>query len=266
MNFLYKLGVIGYGNMASAIIEGAIGSKTLDADNIAVFDKDRNKCEIASYLGVYVADNLTELAASSEILLFAVKPQAFNDVCSEIKDKIKGKKIISILAGTTISKYKDALGDVAVVRVMPNTPALVGESVSAITLDEKDEELLNFTKELFSSVGKVLLVPESQINGITAISGSGPAYVYEFMSALFNKAITLGFAPEQAKVLVYQTVKGAATIYEQSEEELPELCAKVCSKGGTTIEAVNVFRKDGLEIIVDKAVQACFNRAEELSK
>ena len=266
MNFLYKLGVIGYGNMASTIIEGAINSKTLDPENIAVFDKNINKCQNASDLGVYVADNLTELATNSEILLFAVKPQAFEEVRKEIDGKIKGKKIISILAGTTISKYKQAYGDVSVVRVMPNTPALVGESVSAITVDTNDTELLSFTNELFLSVGKVLLVSESQINGITAISGSGPAYVYEFMSALFNKAITLGFTPEQAKVLVFQTVKGAAKMFENSEEELSELCAKVCSKGGTTIEAVNVFRKDGLESLVDKAVQACFNRAEELSK
>lgn len=267
MKFKHKLGIIGFGNMASAIVNGVVSSNTIPTIEIAVTDRNDYKIERAREFKVATYKSPKEIVQNCEYILFAIKPQGLDDLAKDISCVMSSdNKIISILAGSTISKFHTLFPNIKVLRVMPNTPALVSLGMSALSTDDSTEDMINFGKKIFESVGEVILIKENQINNVIAVSGSGPAYVYEFMSAMYNKAISLNFDEETAKKLVFQTVKGSAEMFKQSNESLKDLCDKVCSKGGTTIEAVKYFRNSDFEKTIDCAMQACLDRATELSK
>lgn len=266
MNFKNKLGIIGYGNMASAILEGISLSKYISMSEIVVYDHNEYKCNEAMQLGVNIAKNAIEVIKSCKYVLLAIKPQGFSSLATEIAPYTNNNIVISILAGTTRKTIKQGLTINKVARAMPNTPAFIQMGVTGVDCEGLNNLESKFVKQIFLCIGEIVEIDEGKINNIIAISGSGPAYVYEFIKGMVEKAKKIGFSEEESKKLVVSTILGTTSLYLKSDEKIDSLCKKVCSKGGTTIEAVKVFESEGIVQIIDKAIQACYDRAKELSE
>ena len=264
----FKLGVIGAGFMSSAIISGAIKSGFLSPEQIIVSDINASSLEKLALKGVSTTLNNADVLNCAEYVLFAVKPQHFVGAVKDV-DAFSCEKFISIMAGVKKASVKSALNkDVKVARCMPNTPCLVGYGAVGIDLSDYDQENdKNFIKNLFSSFAQVVVVDESKLNAITGISGSSPAYFYLFIKGLVDAGVKQGLSYSDALKLAANTMIGSGKmIFENSDKTLDELITAVCSKGGTTIEAIKVFNDNGLGEITDKAVSACVKRAEDLEK
>ncbi len=263
MKTKFLLGVIGAGNMATAIVKGAL--KTLKASDIIVSDHDEDKLAEMKKNNVSVTTDNLKVASDCKYLLFAVKPQAAKLVFDEIRDKINADTVISIMAGISIDTISKALGgDLGYVRVMPNTPAMIQKGMSALSFTENvtDKE---FVINLFNSLGKTVVLSESDFDAVTSVSGSGPAYVYSFIKAMIDGGMDGGLDFETAKTLTLQTIIGACGMVENSSDDIQTLIDKVCSKGGTTIEAVNSFIADDLNGVIRKGMAKCKARSKELS-
>ncbi len=268
MKKLFKLGVIGCGVMAQAFLKGAVLSDFLRAKKVAVSDCDKEKLSQMEELGINTYKDNKYVAQNSEYLLIAVKPQNFAEVAEEIKN-VHPEKIISIMAGVKKNTIKDAFGmNVGVARCMPNIPCTIGSGMIAVDMTDFNKSLddTEFITKLFDCTGNVLSISEEKMNAVTGISGSGPAYVYMFIDALVDAGVANGLTRIEAKLLAVQTVLGSAEMVQRDETPLSELIMKVCSKGGTTIEAVKVFEEKNLRGIIGEGVNACVNRAEELAK
>jgi len=263
MQKTFKLGIIGAGNMATAILGGILNNNILNPDQIIISDLDIAKLDIFRLQGVSVTQNNFYLVENSEYVLFAVKPQSFDKLALEIKNAFKDQKIITIMAATSINKIQETLGDLDIARIMPNTPALVSEGMSCIAFSKDFSS--DFVKEIFNTLGKVIIIDETYFDAVTSLSGSGPAYVYLFIKSLINGGIDAGLDSSISKTLALQTVKGALKMVETSSLPIDELIDKVCSKGGTTIEAINSYKQDQLEAIVIRGMRKCKERSVELS-
>ncbi len=266
----YKLGVIGGGFMATAILKGVVYSELLRSKKIIVADPSAAAREKLADLGVYTTANNRDVAGNCEYLLFAVKPQNFDAVAESIRG-LPVEKAVSIMAGVKKQKIKDALfgNTIKVARAMPNLPCSVGAGMTAVDIEDfsEDADDCSFILDLFGRIGSVLTLPEEKLNAVTGISGSGPAYVYLFIDGLIKAGVAQGLSEEEAKVLAVQTVAGGAEMVARSEDKtLGELIGAVCSKGGTTVMAVDSFRADDMEGMIGRAVAACVKRAEELSE
>ncbi|KZL87549.1 pyrroline-5-carboxylate reductase [Colletotrichum incanum] len=272
-----KIAFIGGGNMAAAIIGGLV-AKGIDKQNITVSEPwDVNREKMAA-LGVKTTTSNTEAFAGADIAILAVKPQVAKGVCNELGKAVSGHEkvpvVVSIAAGITLEALQKwlALDDGRtphVVRVMPNTPALVGEGASGlfagsdVTEDEK-----KLTESLMASVSKATewVDKEELIDVVTGLSGSGPAYFFAMVEHLISSAVGLGLSPEQAKRLAAQTCLGAGKMLVESPEEPGQLRKNVTSPNGTTHAALQSFEASGFQDIVDKAVKAATSRGEELGK
>lgn len=261
----FKLGIIGAGFMASAIAKGAISSGFLMPEEIIVTDKSEEaRNRIAKY-NVYVAE-AKDVFEKAEYVLFAVKPQNFSEL-KEYNGQNVCKKFISIMAGVKKEKIKEAFPDAKVARCMPNTPCSVGFGAVGIDSSDFNGEDAAFVSGLFSSFAKTAEVKEDLLNTVTGISGSSPAYFYLFLKGIIDAGIKHGLDSETAKNFAANTMIGAGKmVLANSDKTLDELISAVCSKGGTTIEAVKVYEEENLASITEKAVDACINRAEELEK
>ena len=259
-----RLGVIGGGFMARAIITGALSKNVLSPEEILVCDPSEESRAFFSEKGIAAdPDNLQAL--SCEYLLFAVKPQAFPAVARELS----GRDIptaISIMAGRTKEGIRALTGARKVARVMPNLPCSIGIGMSAVDAEGLDSAERNFVLGLFLSVGEVIEVGEELLDAVTAVSGSGPAYIYLFLRALIHAGEEQGLRREQAEQLAFQTMAGGLSMARTSGRSLDDLIAAVSSKGGTTVAALRSFEKDGFEAAVARAVDAAANRARELSE
>lgn len=262
----YKLGVLGTGFMAKAILQGILQNQLISAQEIVVFDVNTQQTESLQKQGVTVAKNALEVANSAEYLLFSIKPQNFSAVAAEIQN-CTCNKFISIMAGVPIAKIQAAFcGIKKVARAMPNLPVAVSAGMTAMDVSAFEVEEKDFIVKIFASIGKVILVQEDKINAVTGISGSGPAYVFLFIKALMEAGVQQGLTEQESKTLAIQTVLGGALMVEKDfDTDLQTLIGAVCSKGGTTIEAIESFKKDNFEEEVHRAVAACVRRAKELS-
>ena len=262
----FKLGIIGAGVMGQAILKSIAEKKLLAPSNISVFDLSKEKTETLKENGFSVCSSAKELVAESEYILIAVKPQHFDSLAEEIKLSEKNT-VISIMAGIKTSTLSAKLGKtIGIARVMPNTPCQIGKGVCAVVYKNLNEEKQSFVKQLLSCCGEVVDVEEQYFDAVTSVSGSGPAYVYMFIDGMIKGGIDGGLSYEQSKKLAVNTVIGAALL-SLSSDDLPEiLTEKVCSKGGTTIEAVKVYREKGLETLIREGISACRKRSEEMSK
>jgi len=267
MERIYKLGVIGAGFMSSAIIGGIISSGFLPAESIIVSDVNDIALENMSKKGVNVTKDNLALCNSSEFVLFAVKPQSFSALSNEICG-CSCEKFISIMAGLKKEKIKNGTGNsnVKVARCMPNTPCSIGKGAVAVDLSDFNEENdKKFITGLLSSFAKVVSVTEDKLNAVTGISGSSPAYFYLFIKGLVDAGGKYGLSFEDAKSLATATMIGAGEMINANpDKSLDDLINAVCSKGGTTIEAVKTFNNKGLSEIIDSAVDACVKRSAEL--
>lgn len=266
MNFNYKLGVIGYGNMASAICKGIISSGVCDISDIFIFDINMQKITEAKSQGFSCSDGVKDIALQCKYILLSIKPQNAGSVFAELSPQINDNIIISIMAGYLKQNISKGLNTNKICRCMPNTPALVSKGITAIDSSSLSVEEKNFVFDIFNSVGGAIEVEEKYMNAVTAVSGSGPAYVYLFIKHYINAAKSLGLNQNQSERLVLSTLCGAAEMVKQGGKSIDNLIENVCSKGGTTIEGVNVLNNNGFEQIIKDCVKAAFNRAEELSK
>lgn len=263
-----KLTIIGFGHMGSAIIAGAIRSGILSPDDVTVADKSPENLKKAEALGVAVTSDNVKAVRCTDAVILAVKPNNLYDLADEIRDSLPSSAVlVSICAGKRLDTLSEMFGAQAkTIRVMPNTPALVGEGMSALCRNQNvsDDELSSI-KEIFESFGKTEVVSESLFDTVTAVSGSGPAYVYAFIDALMKYAIESGMTPEQGKAFAAQTVLGAAKMTLSSEESPQKLKENVCSPGGTTIEAVKVLDERGFEDIIKSAAKACEEKSKKMA-
>jgi len=270
-----KIGIIGCGNMGSAIGE----QLTSHQYEIWVFDKDATKTD--NLLGVKIAKNNSDLVNNVDTVILAVKPQDFDNLLDEIKDCTKEKLIISIAAGITTNYIEKRFNNVRVVRVMPNMPARIGKGMSCLCKGKfiTDEDL-NFSKKLFEILGETLILNEDMMDAATAISGSGPGYFYDlgenksmseikkfansnFIPDLTASAESIGFSSEQAKLLVNVTAAGSLALLQMGDASPSELKKQITSKGGTTEAALKVLHNGGS---LKEAVRAARDRAKELSR
>ena len=259
-----KIGLIGCGNMATGIIRGILASGQADrADLAASARTEATKKRIREELGITCAGN-EEIAASSDLLILAVKPQVISEVISQIRTCVKDTAVlVSIAPGKSLLWLKEQFRrELKIIRAMPNTPALVQEGMTAVCPNELvSEEELSRVLELFQSFGSALRVPEKLLDAVTAVSGSSPAYVFLFIEAMADGAVALGMPRDMAYHFAAQTVLGSAKMVLETGMHPGQLKDMVCSPGGTTIEAVRVLEKGGLRSSVIEAELACARKA-----
>lgn len=264
-----KIGFIGGGNMAEAFIKGLLNGG-FPAEDILFFEPIEQRRQLLEerYGITSVVDN-TELVTNSDIILLATKPQILDKVLDDIAPVFNDEKLlISILAGTTTTALEAGLGGQArVVRAMPNTPALAGQGAAALcpglNVNEGDRRV---AQRLFETVGIALWVEEGQMDAVTGLSGSGPAFVYTFIEALTAGGVQEGLRLDIAHALAVQTVVGAAHLVKETGEHPALLREKVCSPAGTTISAIRVLEERGLRAMMMEAVGAATERSRELGK
>lgn len=263
-----SIGFIGNGNMGGAIIGGIIAKSIEAPQNIVVSDINSEGLQKTSEkYGVKTSTDNKETAKNSDILFLSVKPNVVYKVIDEIKDYIKPETIIvSIVAGQSIEKLENAFGKaIKLVRVMPNTPALVGEGMSGVTVNSNVSEAeAQRVLSIFNSIGKAEIVPEKLMDAVTAVSGSAPAYVFMFIEAMADAAVMGGMPRSQAYTFAAQAVLGSAKMVMETGKHPGELKDMVCSPSGTTIEAVAVLEKEGMRNAVIKAMKACMDKSSSM--
>ncbi len=265
-----KIGFIGSGNMAKAMIGGIVKSKLVDSNNVIASDLNELVLEnVKNEYGINVTTNSKEVVKFSDIVIVAVKPNVYDIVLEGVKELIDNEKIIvTIAAGKTIESIENVIGnDKKVIRTMPNTPALVNEGMSALCKNKNitDEEL-NIVKEIFNSFGKAEILNEYLIDSVIGVSGSAPAYVFMFIEAMADAAVLAGMPRNQAYTFAGQAVMGSAKMVLETDKHPGELKDMVCSPGGTTIEAVKTLEAEGFRSAVIKAIGDCIEKSKEMSK
>jgi pyrroline-5-carboxylate reductase len=254
------LTVIGGGNMAKAIIAGAIEGGVLDASMVAIADPDAGSRDFFEKLGCVAFTNAQALPPATFTLL-AVKPQMFDAVSKDLQAEV----VYSIMAGVTTDTIANAVGDARVVRVMPNLPCSIGYGAAGIALGtgatDEDAEL---ARKLFSAIGITVDVDESLMDAVTAVSGSGPAYLFMLAEAMIEGGVNAGLTREVATALVQQTVLGASELLVRDDRSAGELREAVTSKGGTTAAALQFLHDKGAPEAISDAVIAARDRGREL--
>ena len=259
-----KIGIIGGGNMGSAILSGIVRKYS-----VFVCEKEQKKAQaLKRKFGIKLL-NLREIVQHAQMIILAVKPQDFDSVLKELRGYVTfNKLVVSIAAGISCQYIEKRLGaKIRVVRTMPNLAAKVGEAMTAICRGHKATNSdLDAASHIFGSIGKTVVVEEKFIDTITAVSGSGPAYVFLFVECLNKAAKSLGLKEHLAKELVLQTLKGSLKLLEETKEDASSLRVKVTSKKGTTQAAIDVFFKNKIDKIFTQALKSAQKRAKELSK
>lgn len=263
-----KIGVIGYGNMTSAIIKGVLRAGLVDAENIIVSNRTPDSLTVAKEeLGLRITEDNKVVARESDIIMIGVKPHIVEEICNEIRDEVQSNQVVvSVAGGVTL----DALGeffikDVKTVRTMPNTPALVGEGITALcgnglVTDNEMEDV----KAIFDACGLSEIVEEKYIDVISAVSGSSPAFGYMFIEALADGAVLMGLKRKSAYKFAAQAILGACKMIVETEEHPGVLKDNVCSPGGSTIEGVKVLEKMGFRSAVIEAIEATTEKSRKL--
>lgn len=263
-----KIGVIGAGNMASALIEGFISAEIVAPADIFLSDTDESKLSVWSERGVSCCKSNPEAVQNADMVIFAVKPAVLEGVLSALGECPKNKIYVSIAAGFPISRIEKIIGsDAKIIRVMPNTPALVrcGMSVLCSNPNVTDGEMAT-ASELFSSVGEVVCLDEKYINAATAIHSSSPAFIYMLIDAMADAGVKYGIGKKEALTLAAKAVEGSAKMVLMSDKCPMELKDNVCSPAGTTIEAVLELERNGFRSDIQSAIKVCTEKADSMMK
>ncbi|GAB6168770.1 pyrroline-5-carboxylate reductase [Clostridium carnis] len=263
-----KIGFIGCGNMGKSMLSGLLKSDDIDKNNILVSTRTKVSAEkLEKELGINVTLKNVEVAKFSDILFLAVKPNMYKSVIEEIKDYIKDNVVIvTIAAGILLDDVEQWFEkDVKIVKTMPNTPALVGEGMSAICpnkLVEEDE--INYICNLYTNFGKYEILEEKYFHGFIALCGSSPAYVFMFIEAMADAAVKLGIPRKQAYIMASQSILGSAKLALETGKHPGDLKDMVCSPGGTTIEAVTELENQGFRNSIIKAMEKCADKSKNM--
>ncbi len=265
-----KIAVIGGGNMGYAFSKSFIDKNLISPEDLVIVEKNEFRCNFLRSNGIpQVANDIDDDLSICDYVILAVKPQSFNDVSTTLKTYIKPEQtVISIMAGVTVSTIQENLGSNKIVRVMPNTPALIGEGISGyyVSGDYSIYEKESIRKLIKSCGSAVEVNSEQDINAVTAISGSGPAYFFKFVKHMIEAGTSLGIEEKKVEKLVLRTMKGSYELIKNSNEDTQTLIDNVTSKGGTTEAALNTFDKYHLDETILKALNSANDRADELSK
>jgi len=258
---MYKIGFIGAGNMGGALISAAC--KSIGAEQVLITDHDKEKVQtLAEETGCKVAADNEELAANAEFIVLAVKPHIIRAVALQIagtlqEDKSRGLRhvVVTIAAGVESRTVRDCIGEgIPVIRIMPNTPVLVGQGMILITGDGEDDEHVKEFQILMKDAGDFLYIPESSFDITTGISSCSPAYVYMFISAMADGAVQVGVPRAQAIYLAAKTVLGSAQMVLETGLHPDQLKDQVCSPGGSTIIGVNALERGGFRYAAAQAI------------
>ncbi|HUO58608.1 MAG TPA: pyrroline-5-carboxylate reductase [bacterium] len=270
MKLKQKTVILGIGAMGSALVKGWISSKMMAPSNIAAVDVDPDKCKKASLqLKIKAYTEPAKVLKGAGLVLLAVKPQQMKELLAQSGPLFPKKAlVVSIAAGITTTQIEESLPQgCPVVRVMPNTPALLGAGMSAIAPGNRAKTAhIKLALALFGSVGRSIQVTEDQMDLVTAVSGSGPAYIFHMVEAMVAAGIKGGLSPEAASQLVVQTVYGAARMVLESGKTPEELRIQVTSPGGTTQAALAVMGEKGFKETVEAAIEAATRRGAELRR
>ena len=261
-----RVGTIGAGNMAEAILRGLVRAGLPPKNLIASDPVPERLAHLRSLLGIETTSDNTAVVHRSEVIVIAVKPQTLESALAGLPQD-RSPLYISIVAGKTLASLRGLLGPEArVVRTMPNTPALVGAGISAIGLDPAiPEGDLARAEAVLRSVGRTVRVPEADLDAVTALSGSGPAYVFRLVEALTDAGVNEGLSRPVARELATETVYGAGTLLHASGEEASVLRERVSSPGGTTLAGLAALEEADFSRAVAKAVRAAARRSRELA-
>lgn len=261
-----RLGIIGCGKMGRALLEGVLDAKLVGPKDVMAFDSYGPSMKaVSEELGVGPCSNAEALSKDSDVILLCVKPLDLIPLLEALGEAVEGKLLISIAAGVKISTMEKAVPRARVVRVMPNTPALVGRGASAFAVgDSASTDDGQIAAKLLGSVGVVREVPEKLLDAVTGLSGSGPAYVYTVIEALADGGVRMGLSKVDALALAAQTVAGAAEMVLQTGEHPAVLRDQVTSPGGTTIAGLATLEEKGMRSALIEAVKVATERSAEL--
>lgn len=265
----YQLGVIGAGVMAEAIITGVIKAGLYKSDEIIASGRGQQRLNLLQErLGIATAAHNDEVISKAKMVILAIKPQQLHAVKSKMQVSLTGNQmLISIMAGVGLASLKDLFGQVPIFRVMPNTPAQIGYGMSAISHNDLAKpEGLETVLGIFQSIGETIVLPEEQMDAVGALSGSGPAYMYQFIEAMADGGVMLGLPREVAYRLAAQTMVGAGQMVLETGLHPGALKDQVTSPGGTTIRALKVLEVQGLRGIVIEAVEQAYLQSKKLGE
>ena len=266
------IGFIGSGNMAEALINGIISARLYSPDNVLISDVRPERLDyLSEEYRVKPVESNTALTKAADVVVLSIKPQNMSQVLEEIQGTLKKEAVvISIAAGIRTEAIAEYLGDIPIIRAMPNTPAMVDQGATAIVVRNTGTSDCRIAQDMFMAVGKVeVLENEDLIDAVTAVSGSGPAYFFLLMEEMINAGVKLGLPADIAAELVLQTAKGAALLSEMAhaKNETPaQLRQRVTSPGGTTEAAMKVFKAKDFDGLMMAALTAARDRSKELSK
>lgn len=261
-----KLGVIGCGKMASAILTGVFKNKFLNPENIFLYDVDLNASKLLSEkFGFKIVDSIENIVDISDVILLAVKPFKIDDVMNVIKKNYKNNLILSILAGVKLKKYMSYIDNIKVIRIMPNTPALVNEGMSSVCAsDDIDSGDVEFALNFMGNCGKVIKISEEKIDIITALSGSGPAFYFKIIEEFAKCASKLGLNFDEAMLLASQTALGSAKMLIENNFDAETLIKNVTTPGGCTAVGNDVLNSSNISNILYDTLSKTAKKASEL--
>lgn len=265
-----KFAIIGAGAMGEAIIAGLLRQKLTSPENIYASEPRQERCEaLQSKYGIKTSTLNIEVLAEADVVLLSVKPQVLDKVLKQLNGVIPSEAVvISIIAGATIEKISDGLAHQAVVRTMPNTPGQIGKGITVwFASNAVTEEQLGKVHLMLQALGENVQVDEEYyLDMATAVSGTGPMYVYLFMEAYMDAAVHLGFSRHVAEKLVIETIRGSVDYYESQSVHVADLRNKVTSPGGTSAAALYYLEKAGFRTAISRAIWAAYSRSQELGK
>lgn len=269
---LPSLAIIGTGKMGGAILDGVTGPQ-VSLDSLRVTTQSEQSAELLRHRGLEVASIEAEEAANewavagAKVIIVAVKPRYLIDVVSSFAHALDDDGVIVSVAAGITTEAMEAVTKHSVVRAMPNTPTQIGQGVTGLSIGHRATEAhRQIVEDIFRQLGEVVVVPEHQMNALSAISGSGPAYLFYLAEKLTEVAIAHGFSPEQANTLVHGTLHGSAALLEQSGQSPADLRRAVTSPGGTTEQAIGVFDRANLGQILAEAVDHAIAKAVEIGR
>lgn len=265
--FEMRLGFIGAGNMATAILDGVVAKKLFMPENIMISNPHTEKLEHPRSLGVRVTCENRDVVDFADLIILAVKPQMYEQVLADIVDRCKNKCFVSIAAGISCEWIGRRLSDCRIIRVMPNTPLQLGMGATAIAeAPDVPVELFQLVCDIFASAGSVAVIPESQMDDVIPVSGSSPAFFFRMADAMVNWACGQGMDSRVALELAASAMKGSAEMLLRSGKTAGDLTRQVCSPGGTTLAALTAFDDHDFEGLLADAMTRCTRRSKELGK
>ena len=266
---MYKIGFVGAGAMAEAIVTGLLSKQLCQAEEIIMSNRSKAKLQhLAEEKGIIAAAENQEVLTSAEVVVVAIKPQQYQEIKTQLKEQLNGTQaIVSIMAGVTLADLQECFGELPIFRAMPNTPAKIGCGMTGLAdngLATKEQR--KFVADIFAAVGQVLEIPESNMDALGALSGSGPAYCYELLEAMADGGVMLGLPRNAAYQLAAQTMLGAAQMLLQTGEHPGVLKDQVTSPGGTTIRGLKVMEKAGVRGVIMETIEQTYLQTKKLGE